>query len=69
MVDNDKTADAPRELSIAEQLQVREDITLARKMLGLALDISTKDIETLDGQVALAERQIARARAILKRGE
>lgn len=79
MADNDKTEMAPspvngnaasegspvRKLNITEELQVRGDLTLARRMLSVALDISVKDVETLDAQVALAERQIARARAIL----
>ena len=68
MADNDKTEIAPSlvpELGIADRLQVVEVLRLARRMLSVALDISTKDVETLDAQVALAERQIARARAIL----
>lgn len=83
MADNDKTesAAAPvndkaasegspvRKLNIAEGLQVREDLRLARRMLKVALDIRTKDIETLDAQVSLAEKQIARARMIIRVGD
>ena len=48
---------------------MREDLRLARHMLRVALDISTKDIETLDAQIALAEGRIAPARAILRAGD